>query len=479
MIKKAIKILLFLVLILVIIVLIQTWRFTKPIPHTKAIAASPMPDSAMAHLSEAIQIKTVSISDTLPTDTANFLKFRSFLEKAYPLLHQHLKRTIIDSFSYVYSWQGKNKSLQPYILMAHQDVVPVESSSTDKWSVEPFSGKITDTAIWGRGAIDDKGNLIAIMEAVEQLLKQQYQPERSIFLCFGHDEELGGIRGASNIAKWLQQNNIHPALVCDEGGFITKENFAELGRPIALLGVAEKGYISFELSVEKEGGHSSMPAKETAIDILSKALVKIRKKQMPAHFTKPTDEMLQIIGPGMPFTTRMALANRWLFQPMLVSKFEQSNGTNATIHTTIVPTVVHAGIKDNVIPSVATAVVNSRILPGATSDDILNFLENTIEDKRVKIKKLSPVAEPGKTASPQSEAYKKVETITYKLMDDVVPVPFLMIGGTDSRYYRGFSDVVIDFSPMLDPTGFHGIDERMRIADLQRLINFYELLVKE
>ncbi|HEX5154313.1 MAG TPA: M20/M25/M40 family metallo-hydrolase [Parafilimonas sp.] len=479
MIKTILKYVLFIVAVLIAVILVQTWRFTKSIPHTRAEALPALPDSSLTHLSNAIQIKTVSLSDTLPPDTIAFMQFRNFLERSYPLVHQQLQRRIINSFSYVYYWKGKDPSLKPYVLMAHQDVVPVEEAAEKNWKLPPFSGKITDTAVWGRGTTDDKGSLVAIMETVEKLLQRQYQPQRSIYLCFGHTEELGGKRGAAAIAEWMQQNNIHPALVCDEGGIITRENFKELGRPIALLGIAEKGYASFELSVEAAGGHSSMPAKETAIDILSKALINIRATQMPVTITQPTREMLDKIGPAMPFAMRMALANRWLFQPMLISKFEAGNATNATIHTTIVPTIIHAGIKDNIVPTQATAVINSRIIPGQTSDDVLNFMREKINDKRVIIKKLDWVAEPGKIASSESEGYKKMESISYKLMDDIVPVPFLIIGATDSRYFRPFSDVVVDFSPMLDPKGFHGIDEHLSIQDFQRMMFYYELFLLE
>ena len=479
MLKRILKLLFAVLLLLIIIVLIQTFRFTKEIPHTKASAIPALNDSSIAHISEAIQIKTIPVNNNAAIDTAAFTAFRNFLEKSYPLVHQHLQRTIINHFSYIYYWQGKNNSLPPYILMAHSDVVPVEASSENLWLAPPFSGKITDTAIWGRGAIDDKGCLISIMEAVEKLLSENYQPERSFYLSFGHDEELGGERGTAQIVKWMEQNKVHPALVSDEGGIITKDNFKDLGRPIALLGVSEKGLVSFELSVEKEGGHSSMPAKETAIDILTKALVKIREEQMPVHFTTPTNAMLNKIGPGLGFTTRMALANRWLFEPLLVKQLEGSNGTNATIHTTIVPTIVDAGIKDNVVPSTAKAIVNSRILPGETTTDVLAFLKKKINDDRVLIKITPPFSEPGKTTEINGPAYKIAEQATYKVMDDVVPVPFLMIGATDSRYYRSIADAVIEYSPMLDPKGFHGLNERIGLQDLQRLIFYYQLILKQ
>jgi carboxypeptidase PM20D1 len=167
------------------------------------------------------------------------------METTYPLVHQQLERTIFSEFSYVYKWQGKNASLKPYVIMAHMDVVPVEEAAEKNWSVPSFSGTIKDNYIWGRGAVDDKSSLVAILEAAEQLLGQNYQPERTIYLCFGHDEEIAGLRGMKLIAEWFKSNNIQPALVLDEGGEVNTENMKELNRPLAVLGVGEKGYVTF------------------------------------------------------------------------------------------------------------------------------------------------------------------------------------------------------------------------------------------
>ncbi|CAN5457524.1 M20 family peptidase [soil metagenome] len=466
-------------LALIVIVLVRTFIFTKEIAHTKAVALAPLEEGAIDHLSAAIQIKTISTEINKPIDTATFLAFRNFLDTTYPLIHQQLEKIVIDSFSYIYHWKGSKTSLKPYFFLAHSDVVPVEISSIALWHAEPFAGAIKDSAIWGRGSFDDKGSLIAIMETVEHLLQANYKPERDIYLCFGHDEELGGEKGGQAIAKWFKEKNIHAALAMDEGGIITKENFPDLQRPIALLGVSEKGYASFELTVEKEGGHSSMPEKETAIDILSKAVVKLREEQMPVHIAEPTNVMLEKIGPGLGFITRMALANRWLFNGLLVSQFEKSKGTNASIHTTIVPTILSAGIKDNVIPTVAKATVNSRIMPGETAADVMTFIKQKINDDRIKITKLPFGGDPGKITSMESPEYKKAAATMYSLLDDVVPVPFLMIGATDSRYYEDVADAIVKFLPAIDPKGFHGIDERLPFTDYNRMINFYTKMITE
>lgn len=466
------------IILLIGFILVRTFIFTKPIPATKALSIPELRDSSINHLSQAIQIKTISNDNPDSIDVTEFTRFKLFLDSTYPLINHIVEKTIINDHSFIYHWKGKNASLKPYLFLAHLDVVPVEPSSLKLWTVAPFAGTIKDKAVWGRGAIDDKGSLVAIMEAIEHLLQQQYQPERDIYLCFGHDEELGGEKGALEIVKWFEEKNIHPALAMDEGGIITKDNFKELNRPIALLGVTEKGHVSYKLSVEIPGGHSSMPEKETAIDILSKALVKLREKQMPVLIALPTNIMLEKIGPGLDFATRMALANRWLFEGMLVSTFEKKNTTNASIHTTIVPTIISSGIKENVIPSVAEATINSRIMPGETSADVYNFIKEQINDSRVKITKLPFFSEPGKLTPMDGEAYKLEESVVYKLLDNVVVTPFLMIGATDGRYYDKISDAVIRFIPAIDPHGFHGIDERLTFEDFRRMIFFYELMMK-
>ena len=251
------------------------------------------------------------------------------MESTYPLLHQKLQRQVFNDFSYVYTWKGKDTSLSPVVLMAHLDVVPVEAVAESKWTVPSFSGLIKNDTIWGRGAVDDKGSAIAIMEAVEQLLKDGFVPPQTIYLCFGHDEEISGKRGAAITSKWFKENNIKPALVLDEGGMIDTENMKEIPRPLAVIGVGEKGYVNIDLTVEIPGGHSSMPNKETSIDVLNKAIENIRKEQMPATITPAIDEMLKKVGPYRGFTSRMAISNLWLFKGLLFQQMEASNKTNA------------------------------------------------------------------------------------------------------------------------------------------------------
>jgi carboxypeptidase PM20D1 len=480
MLKKVFKLLGVLFLLLVVVLVFNTVKDNKQLPKYTVEGKPAENDSAALHLSQAIQIKTISFGDTLAIDTAEFIKFKTFLENTYPNVHSKLERKIFNQFSYVYKWTGKDTTAKPYVLMGHMDVVPVEAVAESKWSVPSFSGAIKNDTIWGRGAVDDKVAVIDILESVEHLLKQNFTPNRTIYLCFGHDEEISGKRGAKVMSAWLKEQGVKPALVLDEGGQIDTKHFEQLKRPFAVIGTSEKGYANFDLSVEIPGGHSSMPANETAIDVLNKAIANIRAHSMEPAIIPTMQELLNRTKSAESFSKRMVLSNLWLFQGLMISQLEKTKETNAMVHTTLVPTILNSGIKDNVIPTVAKATFNSRILPGQTSDDVLNFITKSVNDNRVVIKKQTiSLMEPSPITSSENPEFKKIEQIIYHSVPDVIVSPFLMIGATDSRYFRSFSDAVLNFSAVQDVKGFHGIDERIGKSDLNRMIFFYNQLLSK
>lgn len=466
-------------LLLIGTLVLNTSKKSEPDNNIILEKIPPAGDSAVFHMSRAIQIKTVSKGDTLPIDTAEFVAFRQFLEGSYPLIHRQLKRQVFNEFSYLYEWKGKDSSLAPRVLMAHQDVVPVEGAAEKNWTVSSFGGVIKNDTIWGRGAVDDKSSLVAIMEAVEKLLQQGFVPARTIYLAFGHDEEVAGKRGARAISQWMREQKIRPALVLDEGGQIDTEHFKDLGRPVAIIATGEKGYTNIDLSVEIPGGHSSMPIKETAIDVLNKAIAAIREKQIPGTITPVVEEMIRRTNAPGPFLQRMVTQNLWLTTPLVKWEMEKSKETNALIHTTLVPTIVQAGIKDNVIPTIAKATFNSRILQGQTSDEVLSFVKKAVNDERVVItKQTKSLFEPTTVTSFTHPAFIEIEKIIRKSMPNVLVTPYLWLGATDSRYFRDFSEAVLNFSAIQNMKGFHGIDERIGIKDLDRMIWFYQELLR-
>jgi carboxypeptidase PM20D1 len=366
--KKILLAILLLLLIFIGIIAIKTINAPNLQSKITAIPAPALSDDALKHFQQSISYQTVSYGDVSLWDSLPFIAFRKFLETTYPLVHQQLKREIISNYSYLYKWQGLDTTLNPFILMAHQDVVPIEESTKTQWNFEPFSGIIKDGYVCGRGTTDDKINLISILESTEKLLKENFKPARTIYFVFGHDEELGGKNGAKKIAELLESRKVKAELVMDEGGFVTDEKVPGVTKPVALVGTSEKGYLSIEFSVNKMGGHSSMPESETAIDILTKAIVKLRSKPFEAKFVESTKNLFEFLGPEMKFPNNMAFANPIIFKSIIVKNYEKSSSGNAMIRTTFVPTIIHAGIKDNVVPTLATAVVNFRLLPGDSSD---------------------------------------------------------------------------------------------------------------
>jgi carboxypeptidase PM20D1 len=475
--KRILTYLLFAALALFGVLTFNTLRSGRQSTTTVQAVNIPAYDSSAEHLAEAIRIRTVSFGDTLPIDTAQFDAFLRFMERTYPQMHSRLEHLTFNGYSHVFKWRGADTSLAPHVLMAHLDVVPVEAAAEGKWTQPPFGGTIVKDTVWGRGAVDDKGSAIAIMEAAERLLKEGFTPKQTVYLCFGHDEEVSGKRGMAKVSAWFKESGIRPALVLDEGGMIDTRRF-DIGRPVAVIGTGEKGYTNIDLSVEIPGGHSSMPERETAIDVLNAAIAKVRSEQMPVVIPPAIRELLQRTGAYQSFGKRMALSNLWLFEGPVVRQLESSKETNAFVHTTLVPTIVRSGIKDNVIPSVAKATFNSRIIPGQTSDDVLEFVKRRIGDERVKVTKQTvSLMEPSASTPTTHAAFQKIEELTQQVVPQVVVSPYLLVGATDSRYFRPFSEAVLNFTPMQDVKGFHGIDERIGVADLHRMIHFYRLLM--
>jgi carboxypeptidase PM20D1 len=475
--KRFFLILLSALTLTIAIVLYNTLTFKSHQLTFPATAVAPPDEPATQHLSDAIKYKTISYGDSSRLDTAAFQGFHRFLARTYPLVHSKLSLTKVANYSLLFKWKGTRDDLHPVVFMAHQDVVPVEEAAAALWTVDPYAGTIKDGAVWGRGTADDKINLIAMLESIERLLSKGFSPVRTLYLCFGHDEEMGG-QGAQAMAALLASQGVKADLVLDEGGVVTREKVPGMKQPVALIGTSEKGYMTVVLSVEKSGGHSSMPETETSIDILTKAIVRLREHPFESRFSPSTLGFMRSIGPEMPFVNRMAFANPWLFTSMIKGIYEQSAAGNAMIRTTLVPTIMEAGVKDNVIPTRANASVNLRLLPGDSSTAIVEVMREIINDDRVTLTTQRQfVEEPSEVTDENSYAYQTVNEAIKRSFNNVISSPFLMIGATDSRHFSKVSSGIIKFSPMIDPVGFHGVDERVTLEDLGSALAFYDQLI--
>lgn len=339
-----------------------------------------------SNLANAIKFRTISSQDPARFQAEAFLALHAYFEKTFPRVHSVLTREMVADYSLLYTWKGRGQDLKPILLLAHLDVVPVEPGTEDDWTYPAFAGRIAEGFIWGRGAMDFKVAVTGILEAVDMMISEGFQPQRTIYLAFGHDEEIGGQSGAARMAELLHSRGVKPAYVLDEGLSITEGIVPEINKPVALIGIAEKGYVSLELTVETEGGHSAMPPKETAIGILSAAIHQLERNPFSAEFEGPARRMFEYLAPEMPFPMRFASANLWLLDGIVKRRFSAKPSSNAVIRTTTAPTIFEAGVKENVLPTKARAVVNFRILNGNSISGVIDHVRRTVDDARVQVK---------------------------------------------------------------------------------------------
>ncbi len=480
--KKVFLVVVITLVLFIAYLLFNTFNFDSKQLSVAAVTPVKPSSTALLHFADALKIKTVSPEKLTEFDSIQFQNFNTFLTSSYPLADSLLEHKTFNSFSHLYHWKGSDANLKPIILLAHLDVVPVIEKNLSEWKVAPFEGVIQEDTIWGRGTIDDKVGVVGIMEAVEQLLKNNYKPKRSMYFAFGHDEEIGGRNGAVTMAKYLQEQGVKAEFVLDEGGVVTQGLVPGMTEKVALIGVAEKGYLSLNLGVRIEGGHSSMPGKETSIDVMANAITKLKKNPLPTKITEPLKEFMEYIGPEMPFMNKMVFANKSILSPVLLSVYESTASGNAQIRTTTSPTIFNSGVKDNIIPLTASATVNFRILPETTTEDVINHVKNVINDERITIEKGGFVSEPSKHSSPEADQFKIINTTILQLFPNVLVSPYLVVGGTDARHYNEISDHIYRFSPIQlnknNQKSFHGLNERIAISDFYDSIAFYIQLIK-
>lgn len=441
-----------------------------------------VPSAAPQRLADALQYQTITKRDPAALDSAAYQDLYRYLESTFPAVHRTLDTTHVNDLSRLYTWTGQDSTKAPIVLMAHVDVVPIEPGTRTEWTHPPFSGAIADGHVWGRGALDDKTSVLAILEALSSMIEAGRQPSRTVHVAFGHDEEVGGKNGAQALAARITNDGTQPALVVDEGGAITKGALPGLERPLAVVGIAEKGYLSVELEATAPGGHSSAPPDSTSIEILNEALARLLQNPLAARLDGVMGRTLSYVAPEMGISMRSALANQWLTAPAIKWALSRQPATEAAIRTVQVPTRLDAGVKDNVVPSSARATVNYRILPSHSVDHVLEHIRSTTEGLPISIK-TGQTSEPTPVSSVDDVPFRVVQrTIREVTSDSVVVAPYLVPGATDSRYYADATDHVYRFLPYTltpDDRGLiHGTNERISIEDYRTVIRFYLQLLQ-
>lgn len=473
-------------LLLLAVMLVNTWRFTPPV--SVAVEAYPLTvdsHAAARRLAQALTIKTISYpADAKVDNAAEFEHFHHFLATSFPRVHDALALEKINRLSLLYRWRGQQPGLKPLLLLAHQDVVPVQDDTLDRWQQPPFAGVIKDGVIWGRGAVDDKNGVMAILEATELLLQQGFTPQRDIYFAFGHDEEIGGKQGAVKMADYFKQQGIEFDMVLDEGGVLVSDGvLPTVDSAVALIGIAEKGYLNLKLSVSGQGGHSSMPPVHTAAGVLARAITRIEAAPFEPNmqYSRLT---FSRIGPLMALPNRLVFANMWLTEGLVSRILSGSTTTNATIRTTAAVTMLSGSPKANVLPTTASAIVNFRIMPGETRQTVKDRVIKVLDDTQVNVEFYADYSAPSRVSPIDSGGFALLTQSIAAVAADpaLVIAPYLVVGGTDAKHYNALSQniyrfIFSRFSPVTMKQ-MHGINEQLKVSDYSDTIRFYAQLFR-
>ena len=434
-------------------------------------------EGAVFSLSEMIKCKTVSDSNKPCEDEREFLKFKSLLQTLFPKVYEVCTVEEPGDRAILIRWEGKNHS-SPTVLMAHYDVV---SANEEAWDMPAFDGCIKDGVLWGRGAIDTKVTLNAIMYATETLIKEGFTPENDIYMAFGGDEEING-HGAKDIVELFRERGIAPGIVLDEGGAVVEGVFPGMKHPAALVGIAEKGILNVEYSVKGGGGHSSAPERITPVGRLSRACVRMENKPFKFTLTPPALKLFDNLARHSGFVYRLIFANLWCFSPILNIITSKSGGElNALVRTTTAFTQMEGSNGINVIPPDARMVSNHRRIPGESAEGVLERIKKTVNDPKVDIRIIGGI-NPSRASVTDGEPWHRLVSSISGTWNSAIVSPYLMLACSDSRHWGELSDRVYRFSPMSlskeERATIHGNNERIPITTIAKTVEFYIRFIK-
>ncbi|MCG8306224.1 MAG: M20/M25/M40 family metallo-hydrolase [Cytophagales bacterium] len=476
MLKKILSFIIFILVVFTVYLIFNTLTFKSKQINYKAVKKIALNDSSIYRLAQAVGIKTISPEHPAEFDSAGFEAFKTFLEETYAGVERHLEKTVVNSYSFLYKWQGKDSRLKPVVLVAHLDVPPVPPEDADARSSRPFSGEIKDGLLWGRGTLNNKTSVIGILEAANHLIQRGFEPSRSVFLAFGHDKEVGGDNGAKSIAKLLKANGIRPEFVLGEGPAITQGLVPGVLTDVALIGIAEKGSATLTLSVDPDEGHSN---NERAADVLTRAITLLEDHPFPVKITEPVRQFLEHAGPEMRFQDKLLFANNRLLRLLAPGIYLQAGPGKAFVQTTMDPTVC-GGIRENT-PS-ASATINFRMLPGVRVETVVEQVKKAIDDDRINIDVHKLRSDPGNVSSTNSTGYAIIDKTIREIFPETITVPNLVLAATDGRHYGETCEDVYRFLPVrLNPDNIdaiRGVDERIPVNEFEDAVRFYVRLIE-
>jgi carboxypeptidase PM20D1 len=452
-------------------------------------------------LSQLVRIPTVTPPDggpLMPEIALVFDDFHDVLRELYPTLFARAEVTPVGRAGLLLRLAGAGDgtgatALGPVLLMAHQDVVPAPTEDWEAagWTHPPFAGVVSDgedgLTVYGRGTLDDKGALLTLLEAVEDLVAEGWAPHHDLYLSLGGDEESDGPSAVAAVAE-LERRGVAPSLVVDEGGAITTGVVPGLTRQVAVVGVAEKGVVNLEVSVSadpRKPAHSSTPPRHSPTAALGRALAALERHPHPAVLDDIAVRMFAELAPYVPGPLKALLARADQLRPALARVFPFVNAELAAmVRTTTAATVLTGSSAPNVLASRATAIVNMRVATSSTVADATRHVEKVVHRAvgsalTVEVRVLEG-HEPTQ-ASPFDERWDAIRAAIAASYPDALTVPYTMLGASDARHAARIAPAVYRFSPLFmssaQRASVHGVDERVTADSLVKGVRFYRVLL--
>jgi carboxypeptidase PM20D1 len=441
-----------------------------PVPSTDTEHAK----HAANALASIIKFKTISHDDPNKNEVSEWVKLRDRLRKDFPLLHKSLSREVISDYSLLYIWKAEEATEEPLLLSAHLDVVDVGG----EWEHPPFGGVIDDGYVWGRGALDCKCNVVAMLEAVEMLLSQGVELKRDVYLAFSHDQEASTV-GAEAISRVFAERDLSFYMILDEGGWLTK-GLLPIRMPVAQIGVAEKGHMRVKLSIDTNGGHSALPPPHSAVGLLSEAIARVEYRPHKARLTPVVAAQLKSVLTVMPFRWRYALINLPFTKRDVIKLCTKDNRLNPLVRSTVAAVRIEGGNSGNMLPDTANAYLDIRLLHGDSGNSMLQFIRDMVSDLGVLAEEVDMIP-PSDISSSDVEQFAHVKKCVREVFGSVRVSPSLTPTSTGSRQYERFCPCVYRFSPFpltpVDQGRLHGRGEGVRVDSLGLAISFYKELI--
>ena len=442
-------------------------------------------DTAVERFQEMLRVPTVSRDKREDEDREPFERWVPTLRRLFPRVFETCQLTMIDEFGILLRWPGADASLDPVVLMAHQDVVPVDGQD---WKYDPFAAEIHDGEIWARGSLDTKNIAAGIFEAMEHLIGQGYVPPRDVWYFSSNGEEVAGPACADAVA-WLRDHNIHPYVVMDEGGAVAADAPLGLMEPVAMVGVSEKGHMDLTVTAYADGGHASTPAPNDATLLLMRVCNRIASEPGKPEFTRALEAMFTELAARSNFLYKAIFSNLWLTRPLVAKILAGNPETAAMVHSTYAVTQLKGSPAHNILPTQASANINVRIAPFETKADALARARDraaaecmasglTPDHITVEENPEVPSTEPAPISPFENDpAFDYLHRCVAGVYPEAGFAPYVQTSSTDSREFNAICERVYRFGGFIYTAEARGLlhtaNERIGVDIYKRGVEFY------